>query len=279
MKRILAIAVSAIVWGMIIFYLVWSSRLGNEKRSVVTAELLYVHISDSSEVDIIRAPMVEAWIKQAGLDPTGKQIDIIDSRAITEAIRAKDFVRDAKTYVDLTGKITVEIAQRIPVMRFINEAGYDFYITRDGYVVPVSGRSAQYVPVITGSFTPPFGTGFSGELESFIAESEKKSDKNYIFLSKLINFVNYISDDDFWNSQIVQINVTAPPARSSRLAYEPEIELIPRVGDHVVILGALDSYRAKLDKLMTFYRYAMGREGWNSWNYVDLKYDGQVVCR
>lgn len=271
--------ISVLVWGGIIFYLSWASRLGSEKRSAVNAGLLEVYISDSSEVDIIRVPMVEEWIRQAGLWPAGEQIDQVDTRAITETVAARDFVREARTYVDLTGKISVEVSQRIPRMRFINDAGYDFYLTRDDYVVPVTGRSAHYVPVVTGSFTLPFDRKFSGPLEECIAEDEKKSERNYIFLSKLINFVNYIGNDDFWSSQIVQINVVAVPARSSRFVYEPEIELIPRVGDHVVMLGALDGYRAKLDKLMTFYRDALSREGWNKWSHINLKFEGQVVCK
>jgi cell division protein FtsQ len=279
MKRRVAIAASVAVWVVIIIYLSWSARIGGEKRSGVIAGGLSIHITDSTEVDIIRAPMVEAWVRQAKLWPEGKQIDSIDTRAITEAISAKDFVRDADTYVDLTGNVRVDVSQRVPAMRFINSSGHDFYFTADGYVVPVSGRSAHYVPVITGNFALPFDRGFSGRLEDYIEENEKKLDKNYIFLSKLINFVVYIGDDDFWSSQIVQINVTAPPTRSSRLTYEPEIELIPRVGDHVVMLGALDDYQAKLDKLLTFYRDAMSLEGWGNWKYVNLKYEGQVVCR
>ena len=73
---------------------------------------------------------------------------------------------------------------------------------------------------------------------------------------------------------MVQINVLPPPNART----EPEIELIPRVGDHVVLLGWLDGYERKLDKLLAFYRKAMPKEGWDKRNYINIKYDGQVVC-
>ncbi len=237
---------AAAVWAVIILYVVWSSGLGSEKRSATAAGELSVHISDSTEVDIVRTGAVEKWIREAGLWPAGKPIDEVDTRAITEIVASKDFVRDVRAYVDLRGTVSVDVRQRIPFVRFINDSGYDSYLTSDGYVVPVAGHSAHYVPVVTGSFALPFERKFSGELESYIAENEKKADKNYIFLSKLINFVEYIGGDDFWSSQIVQIDVTTPRTRSSHLAYEPQIELIPRVGGHVVILGSLEGFERPL---------------------------------
>lgn len=87
-------------------------------------------------------------------------------------------------------------------------------------------------------------------------ETEKKSNESYVFLYKLINFVEYIEDNEFWNAQVVQINVLPPPNART----QPEIELIPRVGDHVILLGWLDGYERKLDKLLAFYRKAMPKE-------------------
>ena len=150
----------------------------------------------------------------------------------------------------------------------------DFYYTADGYIVPAGRHSAHYVPVVTGHFGLPFANGFSGQLGAGMEETEKKSNESYVFLYKLINFVEYIEDNEFWNAQVVQINVLPPPNART----QPEIELIPRVGDHVILLGWLDGYERKLDKLLAFYRKAMPKEGWNKWNYINLKYDGQVVC-
>lgn len=271
MKRGLKIALSILAWTGIIAYLVWAGRMGTALHQESIAHKLHIVVNDSSEVKIIRPAEVKRWIKIAGLDPVGCRIDSVKAGEINALVASHDFVRSVKTAVGLGGTVTVTVDQRKPLLRIITGNGYDFYYTADNHIVPAGYNSAHYVPVITGRFTLPFPASYSGPLNSPDKEAEKKSDESYIFLYKLINFVRYIEDNEFWKSQVVQINVN--PA-----AGVPEIELIPRVGDHVVLLGGIDGYEKKLDKLMAFYRKALPHEGWDRWNYINLKYDGQVVC-
>ncbi len=104
-------------------------------------------------------------------------------------------------------------------------------------------------------------------------EKQKKSEKTYEFLPKLLTFVKNLAEDDFWNAQIVQINLTEGIA-----GHQPEVELVPRAGAHVIRLGHLDDVEAKLDKLMLFYRHVLDYEGWNCVRYIDLRFDNQIVC-
>lgn len=256
MNRSLKIVLSSIAWTAIAAYLVWAGGLGERKRAAVSVHEMRISVRDSAEIGIIRPADVRRWINAAGLDPVGKHIDSIDLMAITQTVGAHDFVRAAKTSVGLDGVLTVTMDQRRPVVRIMTDNGYDFYYTADGYIVPAGRHSAHYVPVVTGHFGLPFATGFSGRLGAETEEAEKKSNESYVFLYKLINFVEYIEDNEFWNAQVVQINVLPPPNART----EPEIELIPRVGDHVVLLGWLDGYERKLDKLLAFYRKAMPKE-------------------
>lgn len=109
-----------------------------------------------------------------------------------------------------------------------------------------------------------------------LREKEKKSQQTHMFLTKLVNFVKSVENDGFWASHIVQINVLGG---GGNVWKEPQLELVPRVGDHVILLGALDgSEAARLQKLRTFYDGALSREGWDSQRYINIKYDGQVIC-
>ena len=257
MNRSLKIALSSIAWAAIAAYLVWAGGLGERKRAAVSVHEMRISVRDSAEIGIIRPADVRRWINAAGLDPVGKHIDSIDLMAITQTVGSHDFVRTAKTSVGLDGVLTVTMDQRRPVVRIMTDNEYDFYYTADGYIVPAGRHSAHYVPVVTGHFGLPFANGFSGQLGAGMEETEKKSNESYVFLYKLINFVEYIEDNEFWNAQVVQINVLPPPNART----QPEIELIPRVGDHVILLGWLDGYERKLDKLLAFYRKAMPKEG------------------
>lgn len=274
MKRGWKIALSVLVWTGIIAYMVWAGRLGTQMHQAAVVRELRIVVRDSNDVNIIHPSDVQRWIKKAGLDPTGMQIDSVKLEAINTSVASHDFVRNVKTAVGLGGTVTVTVEQRRPLLRVITGSGYDFYYTADNHIVPAGYNSPCYVPVVTGRFALPFAASYSGPLDPDDKETEKKSDENYLFLTKLINFVKYIEENDFWKAQIVQINVI--PGESAPTKYE--IELIPRVGDQVVLLGTPDGYEKKLAKLMTFYRKALPHEGWDRWKYIDLRYDGQVVC-
>ena len=82
-------------------------------------------------------------------------------------------------------------------------------------------------------------------------------------------------EDDFWNAFIVQIDLQGGDEAGSG---DPQVRIVPRVGDQVVLLGSLDNYPEKLDRLMRFYRNGMPYESWDRYRYIDVRYQGQVVC-
>ena len=274
MKRITTTVLNIVIWTGIAAYLVWSSHLGAVKRSETRVSDIKIHVKDSTAIEIIHSQDVEKWIQQADLNPHGKFIDDVSLSDINRAIASHDFIRSVHTSVSLNGTLLVEVDQRKPILRIITDNGYNVYLTEDEYIVPAGHLSPHYVPVITGNFAIPFPSDFKGYLPPLHENKGKKWSEEWVFLYKLINFVNYIEDDDFWQSQIVQINVTPKPEPDT----EYQIELIPRVGDQVIMLGWLDGYQTKLNKLMSFYRKVLPHEGWDAWSSIDLRYDGQVVC-
>ena len=274
MKPSTKIVLNILIWTGIVAYLVMSSHLGERKRSEIKISEIHVLVKDSTDVGIIHAKDVEKWIDQAGLNPKGKFIDSVNLSDKDHAIASHDFIREVHTSVSLDGSLWIEIDQRKPVLRIITDSGYDIYYTQDHYIVPAGRRSPHYVPAITGNLSLPFPHDFNGYLPALLENNGKKWPNEWVFLYKLINFVDYIESNDFWQSQIVQINVVPKPETGT----EHLIELIPRVGDQVIMLGWLDGYETKLNKLMRFYRKVLPHEGWDAWSYIDLRYDGQVVC-
>ena len=57
-----------------------------------------------------------------------------------------------------------------------------------------------------------------------------------------------------------------------------EIELVPRVGDHIVYLGKLEHFEDKLDRLKTFYGKALNEVGWNKYSRISLEFSNQIIC-
>ena len=80
--------------------------------------------------------------------------------------------------------------------------------------------------------------------------------------------IDSININEFWDAQIEQIYVRE----------DQKIELIPRVGDAVIILGKLDNYAEKLDNLYHLYQKGFNVMGWNHYSTIDLQYKNQIVC-
>lgn len=117
------------------------------------------------------------------------------------------------------------------------------------------------------------------ELERIAAEQEaqrraqKNLEKSYEDFMKLLTFVEYIEDDDFWRSEVVQIIARTAPGGAL------EVDLIPRSGAFTVRFGRIEQVDRKLDKLMRFYRDGLTSIGWSRYRSVDIRYAGQVICR
>ncbi len=59
----------------------------------------------------------------------------------------------------------------------------------------------------------------------------------------LYKFGVFLQNNSFWDAQIEQINVL--PGKN--------IELVPRVGDHLIYLGKLTDFEKKLKRVKAFY--------------------------
>ena len=275
MKRPLVITLNVLSWTAILVYLLLSSRYTRERKQQRPCREVRVVVLDSAERGFITPAMVRGWFASEKIPLVGRELSSINTLELERFVRRRGYVRSARVYASIDGVLTIEIAQRKPVMRFNTDDGYNFYVTDDGYILPQQRQFSCYVPIVTGRFELPFPRGYVGPLDSLAGGGEKKVEKNYLFLAKLINFVKFVDSDDFWKAFIVQIHVVGSQAGDG---YDPDIEIVPRAGDQVIMLGSVDGYEQKLAKLLSFYRHAVAYEGWNCCSYINLKYKDQIVC-
>ena len=87
-------------------------------------------------------------------------------------------------------------------------------------------------------------------------------------IDKLLPLGKIMQNDPFWNQMIEQINVTD----------RGNVELIPRMGDHIVNLGKPENYQDKLYRLKVFYENGLSKIGWNKYSKIDLEFNNQIVC-
>ena len=57
-----------------------------------------------------------------------------------------------------------------------------------------------------------------------------------------------------------------------------DIELVPKVGNHIVVLGSIDNLDEKFENLLAVYKEGFANSGWDKYVKLNLKYKNQVVC-
>ncbi len=87
-------------------------------------------------------------------------------------------------------------------------------------------------------------------------------------MKDLYKFGVFLHNNKFWDALIEQIHVL--PDRN--------IELVPRVGDHLVYLGKLDNFEDKLARLKEFYKKGLNQVGWNKYSRINLEFSNQIIC-
>ena len=184
----------------------------------------------------------------------GKDLRDINIHSLENSLRNNPFIEFAKVYADMDGIIHVEIKQRLPILRIINRANVQFYIDENGLKMPLSENFTANVLVANGLIDEDF----SGKVESLNTKLAKD----------LYRMAQFIKADTLWDNQIEQLYVDT----------KGDIELVPRVGDHKIILGDADSLQTKFRNLLIFYKKAMPKVGWDTYKTINLKYANQVVC-
>lgn len=216
-----------------------------------------IDIQDETTNGFISAEEIKNRLTRVRLYPLGKPMSSIDARSIEETLKISPFVQTAECYKTQDGHICITITQRMPIVRIKANNGDDYYIDDNDHIMPNSHYTSDMI-IATGHINKWFA-------------------QNYIyFLSKAL------MGNDLWKNLVEQINVLQ----------DKSIELVPRIGNHIVCLGPLpeSKYRSereqminaftqkKMDRLEKFYKYGLSKAGWNKYSYIDLEFDNQIIC-
>lgn len=206
------------------------------------------------QFNFIERDEVDRILMENGGAMLGKDLNDINIHKLENALKANPFIEFAKVYADMTGVIHVQIRQREPVLRVVNMANLHFYIDGNGNKIPLSDNYTAKVLVASGLIEEDF----SGRVDTLKTKMARD-----LFRTAL-----YIRSDTLWDNQIEQLFVDL----------KGDIEMVPRVGGHKIILGSADSLQIKFRNLLVFYKKAIPKVGWDTYKTINLKYANQIVC-
>ncbi|NDV47566.1 cell division protein FtsQ [Paludibacter sp. 221] len=223
-------------------YLVFSLSAFTSKNKAIECTHMETVFVNQNEISLINHTEIENFLKSKNLYPVGKMLNDIETEKIENELSKSEMIKAAECYMTPAGIVHLRVKQRTPKFRVISNESY--YVDTEGKKIKTSPNYTAYVPVVSGNVSFETATG------------------------ELFNFISYLEKNSFWNAQIEQIYIRP----------DHKIELVPRVGDSIIMLGTLDDYESKLDKLKKLYVKAFNEIGWNRYKTIDLQYKGQIVC-
>ncbi len=189
----------------------------------------------------------------------------IDVNYLERIIYANPWVSRADVYLSIDGVVSIEIEQRQPILRIINEKDESYYMDTQGKLMQWSPNFTARMLIASGSIKEGFAEW------SKVSGSELMNNdtlKTRTVLDDLYSMASFILADEFWSAHIEQIYVNEGG----------EIELVPAVGNHKIIFGGSDEMSEKFWKLKTFYKEGLNYTGWENYDTLNLKFNNQVVC-
>ncbi len=176
----------------------------------------------------------------------GMTLSNINTDDMRRRLLSLDKIEDASVVRYTDGSIRIKATPIVPVARIFDADG-SYYINRDGKRVKASARYHKNVPIIAGDFA--------------------QSDTMFTPLT-LLPLVQYIASDSVWSNFISMIQVKSPH----------DIILVPVVREHVINIGTPDEFESKFTRLRRFYTEVLPRQGWEKYDTLTVKWDGQLVA-
>lgn len=225
-------------------YFVAAVTILNQPRTDVVCSEVGVFVGDSAQALFLGEEEVMELLDRAACHPIGERMEDISLEKIEKVLSGHAYVNDVVAYKTPGGKVHIILKQRMPVLNVMTTDGQTYFLDNNGNMMPKMMYSLD-LPVATGKISPQYAQ------------------------RHLLPLGRFIQNDPFWNSQVLQIHVTD----------KGEIELVPRVGEHTILLGAPVELEAKLNRMKAFYTKGLNKVGWNKYATISLKYDNQIVCK
>jgi len=206
---------------------------------------------DPSQALFMDEIAIRSILKDQGVQ-VGVPIETIHLTALEHFIEKTEWIKNAEFFINNQLVLEVKIEQRVPIARIFTSSGNSFYIDNEGARLPLKQWMVLNLLVFTG----------------FPTDQSNLSKPDSALLKDVLLFAQTIQKDSFFMAQVAQVNI------------EPNgtFQMVPTLGDHLVLLGSVDQLEDKLNRLFTFYKKVWVGAGINAFQYIDCRFNHQVVA-
>lgn len=228
--RILKIFITIIILG---FLLSFSLKRFNNKN----LENISVKMKNTTPVYFVDERDIRDIVKT--YNPGGRLGDVAIPE-LEQKIRSLPAVDSANVYLNLNGKLNIDIKQRIPVFR-LTKGGKNFYVDEKGVEFPASKNYAHPCMLVSGNVP---ATDYPA----------------------LVKLVNQIDADDFSKKYFIGISKNAE-----------NYNLLTVDGNYKVEIGDLENIGFKIKGFKAFVEKFLVYQDPAKYSKISVKYDNQIV--
>jgi cell division protein FtsQ len=186
-------------------------------------------------------------------NPIGKSIGSFDLRKIEIELEKSKWVKNAELFFDNNDVLKVKVQEREPVARVFTTGATSFYIDTALNMLPLSDKFSARLPVFTGFPSDKIVLS--------------PADSNLLRGIKIIS--SAIQKNSFLMAMIEQVDITP----------QYNFEMIPKIGNQVIVFGNATDVEEKFSKLQLFYKQVMVKSGWGRYSEINVQFKNQLVAK
>jgi cell division protein FtsQ len=185
-----------------------------------------------------------------------KQLRNLSISQLESMLKQNPFVEKADVILNIHSELIINILEKKPIVRVFNQNSESFYIDDKARLFPLS---PDYSPKLVIA---------SGNINCSYLENAITPDKIEPIQKELCELGKILSNNEFINAQVAQIFINE----------KGKIELIPLLGNHIILFGNIENAEEKIENLEIFYKDILIKKGWDTYASINLEFKNQVVC-
>jgi cell division protein FtsQ len=186
-------------------------------------------------------------------NPVGKATGSFNLKKLEAELEKNVWIQSAELFFDNNEVLKVVVQEREPIARVFSLTGTTFYIDHELTMLPLSDKFSARLPVFTG----------------FPSDKKILSKADSSLLGDIRTISLALQKDSFSMAMVEQVDITA----------QRMFEMIPKIGNQLIVFGDATDVEAKLQKLKLFYKEIMVKAGWNNYSVINVQYKNQVVAK
>ncbi|MDE6011011.1 MAG: hypothetical protein K2F87_06180, partial [Muribaculaceae bacterium] len=173
----------------------------------------------------------------------GAQLTSINTLDIEKYLMSLNNFEDVQCFISTNGFLNVRITPMIPEIR-VFDGTTSYYVNRQGKRIASSAEFFTDVPVVSGRFNDRFPP------------------------QAVLPVVKFVQKDPVLKELVAMFEAQDAD----------NILLVPRITGHVVNFGDTSRLEEKRRMLMTAYKNIIPYKGWNEYDTISVKFQGQIVA-